>query len=36
MSAMVLVAGTLRAVADDKGDGRLKLVESVPRDELMR
>ncbi len=30
MCAMVLVTGTLRAVAEEKGDGRLTLVESVP------
>jgi 6-phosphogluconolactonase (cycloisomerase 2 family) len=34
LSALVLVVGMLGAAPDAKGDGRLKLVEAVPRDDL--
>jgi hypothetical protein len=34
MCAGVLVTGTVHAVADKKREGRLRLVESVPRDDV--
>jgi len=34
MSTLVLMVGMIGAAPEDKGDGRLKLVEAVPRDDL--